>query len=522
MPTLGLCMIVKDEAGVIERCLDSLRPLIDYVLVEDTGSTDGTQQVIAGWLAREGIPGVVIEEPWRDFAYNRTHALAQLRQVKAVDYAIMIDADDVLVLEPGFDPAAFKAGLKHDVLEVQVRQGELRWLRPQIGSNRIAFTLKGVLHECLKDDMTVLSVTEAKGLYIQTGREGARHKNERKYHDDAALLEKTLQTETEPHLVARYRFYLAQSYRDAGEKEKARENYLARAEMGGWSEEVFCSHYEAARLDEALGAPLEQVLAGFVRATEAEPTRAEAHYELARRLFQQGRFEEAYLWAKAALGRPRPADGLFVKADVYEHRLLDALAVAAFETGRWAQCEAACDRLIAEGRAPPDQRDRIAANKILAARKLRETADAAPGGFDLFLVLLQVARAKEEVLETRPQVLAAYAAASAAAPHRAEAQHGAALFCRNNGLFEEGCAFALQGLAIARPADVPALEAWIYDYGLLDELMANAFWAGRYAESAQACDRLLREGRIPADVRERLGLNRAVLDAKLQDIALAS
>ena len=37
MKTIGLCMIVKDEAAVIERCLDSVRPLIDFVVVEDTG-----------------------------------------------------------------------------------------------------------------------------------------------------------------------------------------------------------------------------------------------------------------------------------------------------------------------------------------------------------------------------------------------------------------------------------------------------------------------------------------------------
>ena len=48
--TIGLCMIVKNEAHVILRCLDSVRPLVDYVLIEDTGSTDGTQQIVMDWL----------------------------------------------------------------------------------------------------------------------------------------------------------------------------------------------------------------------------------------------------------------------------------------------------------------------------------------------------------------------------------------------------------------------------------------------------------------------------------------
>ena len=44
--TITLCMIVKDEARVIERCLASVLPLIDNWVIVDTGSTDGTQELI--------------------------------------------------------------------------------------------------------------------------------------------------------------------------------------------------------------------------------------------------------------------------------------------------------------------------------------------------------------------------------------------------------------------------------------------------------------------------------------------
>jgi len=46
LPTICLCMIVKNEAAVIERCLASVRPLIDTWVISDTGSTDGTQDLI--------------------------------------------------------------------------------------------------------------------------------------------------------------------------------------------------------------------------------------------------------------------------------------------------------------------------------------------------------------------------------------------------------------------------------------------------------------------------------------------
>src|SRR5437762_3199729 len=97
MKTIGLCMIVKDEAQVILRCLKSVRPLIDYALIVDTGSTDGTQAIVKKYLAEQRVPGEVIEEPWKDFATNRSSALAKLRARAEIDYALVMDADDTLV-----------------------------------------------------------------------------------------------------------------------------------------------------------------------------------------------------------------------------------------------------------------------------------------------------------------------------------------------------------------------------------------------------------------------------------------
>ena len=48
-----LNMIVKDESQVIERCLRSVKPFIHAWAISDTGSTDGTQDIIRRVMADE-------------------------------------------------------------------------------------------------------------------------------------------------------------------------------------------------------------------------------------------------------------------------------------------------------------------------------------------------------------------------------------------------------------------------------------------------------------------------------------
>src|SRR5690242_19150411 len=68
-----LNMIVKNESAVIRRCIDSVRPLIDYWVIVDTGSTDGTQKIIKNHL--KDIPGELYQRPWKNFEHNRNEAL---------------------------------------------------------------------------------------------------------------------------------------------------------------------------------------------------------------------------------------------------------------------------------------------------------------------------------------------------------------------------------------------------------------------------------------------------------------
>src|SRR5947208_5952295 len=96
--TICLVMIVRNEAAIIRRCLDSVKGIISHWVICDTGSTDGTPEIILDHL--KGIPGAVHQTLWIDFGHNRTQAL-KLAKGKA-DYHLLLDADMTLKVNGEF------------------------------------------------------------------------------------------------------------------------------------------------------------------------------------------------------------------------------------------------------------------------------------------------------------------------------------------------------------------------------------------------------------------------------------
>ncbi len=369
MTTIALCMIVKNEAHVIRRCLESALPLIDHALIVDTGSSDGTQQVIREFLQEQSLSGQIIEEPWRDFAYNRSFALQALRETLHIEYGLMIDADSVIEYGAGFDATKFKQDLRQDLYDVDVRLGGISYSLPLLFSNRVGFAYRGVLHEYLvvPPDCTRAA---ARGLSNRHRPDGARSRNPGKYQDDAALLENALLTEADPFLISRYTFYLAQSYKDSGENEKALQCYLRRAQLGFWKEEVFISLYRGGQIMEALGRTDAEIVQTYLEAYEACPTRVESLHGAIRYCRFHSKYQQGYIFGRHALALRRPETGLFLEEWIYSYGLLDEYAIVAYWAGYYRECFDACLRILGEKAIPESQRDRVRKNAEFALAKL--------------------------------------------------------------------------------------------------------------------------------------------------------
>lgn len=357
-----LNMIVKNENHIIKRCLASTLPLIDYWVIVDTGSTDGTQETIKRFMKEQKIPGELHERPWVNFEHNRNEAL-DLARGKS-DYVLFIDADEYFTYDNDFRLPE----LNKDFYYVTLHFGGLKYGRISLIKNEPKWAWKGVLHEALvppygASSETILGVTNI----ITT--EGARSKDPEKFKKDAQVLEAAL--EKEPHNT-RYQFYLAQSYQDAGDLVKAIESYEKRIAMGGWDQEVFCSQLRLANLQAALKMPVSVVTESYAKAHRMRPGRAEPLYYMAEYFRKQGNFPSGYEVAKVAASMPLSSDVLFVERWVYEYGALLEQSINAYWVGKYEECHDLCKQLLKKEDLPVNVRECIERNLSFAEAKLAE------------------------------------------------------------------------------------------------------------------------------------------------------
>ena len=350
--TVCLNMIVKDEAPVIARCLASVRPLIDSWAIVDTGSTDGTQEIVRRQLA--DLPGELIERPWRDFAGNRTEALQHARG--RADYVFVIDADEVVALDPDFELPRLTA----DVYVVEMALGGCTYPRRQLVRDALPWRYEGVLHEYIVCEEAGPEA-ELKGIRTIPHQDGSRARDPNTYRRDALRLEEALIDEPDN---ARYVFYLAQSYRDARDPESALRHYRRRAEMPGWREETWYALYQVALIEESMERPWSEVLEAYLAAFELVPDRAEPLFRIG--LHYQRRREHAlsHTFFGRAMQIPAPAgDRLFVERPVYDYLLAVEYAVAAFYVGDHEAAIATNNELLRSERLPEGAVPQVVVNR---------------------------------------------------------------------------------------------------------------------------------------------------------------
>lgn len=326
---LCLNMIVKNEAARITRALSSVSQFIDCYAITDTGSEDDTPKIIKEFFAIHKIPGIVSHAPFQDWSQARNAALLAARSIQARhgwDWALLTDADMTLVVKdlPAFEKALAEAYARGALsLDMEQRAGTLHYANRRLVSAKAKGLYRGVTHEYL--DVASGGMIGSEIAYFDDHADGANRPE--KYKRDIRLLLEGLEKEPDNE---RYFYYLAQSYRDAGDMVNAMYWYKKRVDAGGWDEERWSAQVNYAHCFKDLGDE-----ASFIRemliAYNMRPSRAEALYDLATYFrLQDGKQNIAAMFAEVGMTIPPSKDLLFVNDYVYKVGLREEFVITGF------------------------------------------------------------------------------------------------------------------------------------------------------------------------------------------------
>lgn len=356
MKSKSIClnMIVKNESAVIKRSIGSIKHKIDYWVIVDTGSTDGTQEIIREFL--KDIPGELHERPWVNIEKSRNEALA-LAQNKC-EYILVIDADEEWIFSKDFD----KRKLFKDFYAIKSRDLNIDLHRISLFKSNLPWKWRGVIHEELQcDDPTSGAVLDG---IVNHGwkRDGGQNADPNRYYKDAAALEKALE---EDPTNARYVFFLAQSYGAAKEFDLALRYYKKRAEMGGYQPEVFWSLFSIGCLQEDLKMDEQMIIQSYCRAFEYDSTRAEPLHHLASFYHKNQQHALSYILCKFALTLPKPASSHYILRAIYDYSLLFLYACSAHCINQLEEAKKSYLALLGKQDLPSEKRHIVQHNLSL-------------------------------------------------------------------------------------------------------------------------------------------------------------
>jgi len=309
-PKACLAMIMKNEGPILPRLFESVKGFVSEYCVVDTGSTDNTMDV----LRSMDMPGLLVEEPFVDFATTRNFLLDTCRERTTCEYLVLLDADMVLKVSPEWDWAKIDDKDVYNLIQVSsVEYENVRIIKRTAGKIKVV----GATHEYYDvPSEYVRGLLPKRLVYIDDVGDGKAKGN--KFERDERLLRREL--EQDPNNV-RAVFYLANTLKDRGRYREAITLYERRATMGGWFAEADYSLSMLStcylELHDLANARKYAELAAFTRTAK----RAEPLYYLAFYLHRHAHYEMAWHYATLAAQIPKPAvaRALFIANNIYDH-----------------------------------------------------------------------------------------------------------------------------------------------------------------------------------------------------------
>ena len=328
MPTISLCMIVKNEEAHIARCLDSVAGLVEEIIIVDTGSADRTMEIASGYTSK------VYSHPWKDdFAEARNESFSRA----SMDYCMWMDADDILEeterdrflqLKQSLSPDTDIVMMKYNTAFDEAGKPSFSYFRERWIRNCARYRWCGEVHEVIPPKGRVIY----SDIAISHRKEGPGDPDRnlriyRKMIADGKVLDPRQQ-----YYYGRELYY----HRQYEEAVSVFERFL-RSE--GWIENKIEACAVCAKCYYQLGRE-EDGLVTLLRSMSFDLPRAELCCEIGKHFLEHGNLPNAVYWYETALNTPEKevSDG-FVQPDCHDYIPLMQLCVCHDRMGHRKKAE---------------------------------------------------------------------------------------------------------------------------------------------------------------------------------------
>lgn len=294
MVTISLCMIVKNEENTLPHCLDSVRDMVDEIIIVDTGSSDKTKEIAYQYTDK------LFDYEWNDdFSAARNYSFSKA----AKDFILWLDADDIILeqdratfkklkssLSPEFDAVILKYILQTD----NAGKETYSCYRERLVKRANNFQWHDPVHEYL----------DFKGKVLHTEIAVTHTKQEDASGRNLKILHKLVSGSAKVH--PRLIFYYAREFQGVGNTEEAVNYYKKFLSMEA---EGLCPYIEGciqlAKIYMDKNEP-KKALKTLIRSFEHGPLRAEVLCLIGKYYIDIKDYASAISWYELALSLQKP------------------------------------------------------------------------------------------------------------------------------------------------------------------------------------------------------------------------
>ena len=324
MLTISLCMIVKDEEQVLSRCLESVKDLVDEIIIVDTGSTDKTKEIALEYNAH------LYDFQWvDDFSAARNFSFSKA----TMNYQFWLDADDVISETQAEKFMELKKNLSSDVDMVTMKydthfdndgNAVFSSTRERLIKRERGFKWIDPVHEC---------IPLAGNIYYSDIRISHKKEKENSVSRRNIRIYENMEAK-QTIFTPRQTYYYARELFDHREYVKSAE-YLTAFLDGrkGWKEDNIAACILLAKCYNNSGEQ-NKILSTLVKSFEYDAPRPESCCELGYYYKGQNDFNSAARWFETALNSKRGDSIGFVQRKYESYIPHLELCVCYFKLGK--------------------------------------------------------------------------------------------------------------------------------------------------------------------------------------------